>query len=86
MEAKTRAALFNALAWIDGMKGRAGVDTENVEVGVQCLSYVRSLRGRGGFAALEGDDLTARMGGRGRQRGVQRGRARRGPAARARGQ
>jgi hypothetical protein len=50
MEAKTRAALFNALAWIDGMKGRAGVDTENVEVGVQCLSYVRLFavrRGRG---------------------------------------
>lgn len=43
MEDKTRVALFNALAWIDGMKGRAGVDTENVEVGVQCLSYVCRL-------------------------------------------
>lgn len=33
----TRAALFNALAWLDAKKKDAGVDTENVEVGVQCL-------------------------------------------------
>lgn len=37
MESATKAALFNALAWIDAKKKDAKVDTENVEVGVQCL-------------------------------------------------
>lgn len=38
------AALFNALAWIEAKKNDAQVDTENVEVGVQCLRCVRSSR------------------------------------------
>lgn len=40
METKSKAALFSALTWLEGLKRSEGVDTENVEVGLQCLSYV----------------------------------------------
>ncbi|TYZ60391.1 hypothetical protein PybrP1_006117 [[Pythium] brassicae (nom. inval.)] len=63
-ETATTAALFNALAWIDAKKKDAGVDTENVEVGVQCLSEAfgvsvqdeqlkRQFALRGGAASFE---------------------------------
>lgn len=39
-EAATTAALYNALAWLDAKKKDAGVDTENVEVGIQCIRCV----------------------------------------------
>ncbi|RLN69681.1 hypothetical protein BBJ28_00019626 [Nothophytophthora sp. Chile5] len=35
MEATTKATLFNALAWLDALKTREGVDAENVDVGRQ---------------------------------------------------
>lgn len=41
MESATKAAMFNALAWIDAKKKDAEVDAENVDVGVQCLRCVR---------------------------------------------
>ncbi|KAF1317455.1 Tpr repeat-containing protein, partial [Globisporangium splendens] len=37
------AALFHALAWIDKKKKDDAVDTENVEVGIQCLSEAFKL-------------------------------------------
>ena len=40
MDHATKAALFNALAWIESKKQEEQVDAENVEVGVQCLTYV----------------------------------------------
>lgn len=40
MSQMKKTALFQALAWIDAMKHDANVDTENVDVGIQCLSYV----------------------------------------------
>uniref|UniRef100_K3WAR9 STI1 domain-containing protein n=1 Tax=Globisporangium ultimum (strain ATCC 200006 / CBS 805.95 / DAOM BR144) TaxID=431595 RepID=K3WAR9_GLOUD len=44
MDAATQAAaLFHALAWIDNKKKDDAVDTENVEVGVQCLSEAFKL-------------------------------------------
>lgn len=45
MEIKARAALFNALAWLEALKTREAADTEGVEVALQCLSCVaRSLK------------------------------------------
>jgi hypothetical protein len=38
MDAAAKTALFNALAWIESRKSDAGVDSENVEVGLQCLT------------------------------------------------
>lgn len=40
MVMETKTALFNALAWIDAKKKDDQIDTENVEVGVQCLRCV----------------------------------------------
>lgn len=40
MDAATKIALYNALSWIESKKNDAGIDTENVEVGIQCLTYV----------------------------------------------
>ncbi|KAJ0399820.1 hypothetical protein P43SY_008126 [Pythium insidiosum] len=43
MDASAKTALFNALAWIESKKNDANVDTENVEVGLQCLSVAFGL-------------------------------------------
>ncbi|GLE02548.1 hypothetical protein PINS_up011386 [Pythium insidiosum] len=43
MDASSKTALFNALAWIESKKNDANVDTENIEVGLQCLTVAFGL-------------------------------------------
>ncbi|TMW60116.1 hypothetical protein Poli38472_000158 [Pythium oligandrum] len=43
LDANAKTALFNALAWIERTKHDAGVDTENIEVGLQCLAEAFKL-------------------------------------------